>query len=222
MLLLTRTLLIIACLATASLASAPTAGAWSGKDRYCDSWNFANDPDCDSSEYDAEPTPPTGATGATGTTAPALRGDSTWPSPPGGKYGTIRANGRTAYAPKNAPAAVKRMFRAANSITTKPYVWGGGHGRWYDRGYDCSGAVSFVLRAGGFLSRTMVSGELASWGVNGPGKWVQVYAKRTHVFMVIAGVRYDTTPWFPGEKGPRWRSTVRSTKGFALRHPMRY
>lgn len=220
-----KTLLLVACLATVAFATASPAGAWSGKDRYCDAWNFAADPDCRGPRYELNPTPATGATsatGATGPTEPVFRGDTTWPAPPGGKYGTIRANGRTAYAPKNAPAAVKRMFRAANSITKKPYVWGGGHVRWYDRGYDCSGATSFVLRAGGLVFWPMVSGTLAYWGAKGPGKWVQIYANREHVFMVIAGVRFDTTPWYPGEKGPRWRATVRSTKGFALRHPVRF
>lgn len=221
-----RLLILVAALATVAVATASPAGAWSGKDRYCDAWNFAADPDCRAARYNPTPTPATGATGATGSTTsvpdPFLVADKVWPAPPGGKYGVIRANGRTAYAPKSAPPAVKRMFRAANSLTRKPYVWGGGHGSWYSRGYDCSGATSFVLRAGGFVSYPMVSGTLAYWGAGGPGRWVQIYANREHVFMVIAGVRFDTTPWYPGEKGPRWRSTVRSTKGFALRHPVRY
>jgi hypothetical protein len=218
-------LMIVASLVVAGVATASPAGVYAGKDRYCDAWNFAKDPDCKSAKYDLAPTPATGATsatGATGPTEPVFRGDTVWPAPPGGKYGVIRANGRTAYAPKNAPAAVKRMFRAANSLTKKPYVWGGGHSGWYARGYDCSGATSFVLRAGGFVSWPMVSGTLANWGSKGPGRWVQIYANREHVFMVIAGVRFDTTAWYPGEKGPRWRSTVRGTKNFALRHPLRY
>lgn len=223
-----RTLLLVAMMATVAFATASPAGAWSGRDRYCDSWNFAADRDCRSGKYDQPPLTPAGATSATGATGPtaptepAFLGDATWPAPPGGKYGKIRANGRTAYAPNNAPTAVKRMVRAANSISKKPYVWGGGHVRWYDSGYDCSGATSFVLRAGGFVSWPMVSGTLANWGSRGPGRWVRIYANSEHVFMVIAGVRFDTTPWYPGEKGPRWRTTVRSTKGFSLRHPVRY
>lgn len=222
-----KLLLIVASLVVVAVATAAPAGAYTGKDRYCDAWNFAADPDCKSAKYDLPPAPtpatgPTSATGATGPTTPVFRGDTVWPAPKGGKYGVIRANGRTAYAPKNAPAAVKRMFRAANSLTKKPYVWGGGHQSWYSRGYDCSGATSFVLRAGGFVSWPMVSGTLANWGSRGAGRWVQIYANREHVFMVIAGVRFDTTAWFPGEKGPRWRSTVRGTKGFTLRHPLRY
>jgi hypothetical protein len=112
------------------------------------------------------------------------------------------------------------MIRAANSITRKPYVWGGGHGRWFDRGYDCSGATSFVLRAGGYVSWPMVSGELAKWGSKGAGNWVRIYANKTHVFMVIAGMRFDTSAYgSPGGNGPRWRIGVRPTGGFKLRHP---
>jgi cell wall-associated NlpC family hydrolase len=200
------------------------ATAWTRTDGYCDGWNFAKDADCRAARYQYAPTPPTGATGwtgATGATGTDWRGDTDWPSPPKHAYARFRPDGRTVVAPKSAPRAVKRMVRAANSLTKKPYVWGGGHSRWYDNGYDCSGATSFVLRAGGYLSWPMVSGELAYWGSNGPGRWVRVYASGEHVFMIIAGLRFDTSPWFPGERGPRWRATVRGTKGFALRHPLR-
>ena len=109
------------------------------------------------------------------------------------------------------------MIKAANSLTRKPYKWGCGHGKWRDRGYDCSGATSFVLRAGGQLSWPMVSGGLAKWGITGRGRWIQIYANRGHVFMVIAGLRFDTSGY--GESGPRWRIEPRGVKGFRLRHP---
>ena len=60
-------------------------------------------------------------------------------------------NGSLASAPSSAPAAVKAAIAAANSISTTPYVWGGGHGSWYSYGYDCSGAVSFALYGAGLL-----------------------------------------------------------------------
>jgi hypothetical protein len=201
------------------LASA--AGAFKGKDGYCDSWNFVADRDC-RGRLTPAPTVEVGATGATGGAAePPPPGDWTWPAPPGGRYAKIRPDGRTAVAPRSAPRKVKLMVRAANSLTRKPYIWGGGHSSWRSRGYDCSGAVSFVLRRAGYVSWPLVSGQLARWGSGGPGRWVRVYAHGTHVFMVIAGLRFDTSPWGDGESGPRWRSTVRATGGFALRHPLR-
>lgn len=204
---------------------ASAAGAWKGKDRYCDSWNFFKDPDCRASKYQVGPSAPvvapTDVTGPTSELAAPPVGDSVWPAPPGGKYARLSANGRKAVLPRRAPRQVKLMVRAANSLTRKPYVWGGGHARWKDRGYDCSGAVSFVLRRAGYVGWPLVSGQLAHWGSNGPGRWVQVYAHGTHVFMVIAGLRFDTSPWGSGDRGPRWRTTVRPTWGFALRHPLR-
>lgn len=140
-----------------------------------------------------------------------------WPAPPRGAVAKLRANGRTAVAPKSAPPAVKKMIRAANALTRKPYKWGGGHSAWKSRGYDCSGATSYVLRAGRLLNLPMVSGQLAKWGKQGKGRWVQVYAHKNHVFMVIAGLRFDTSG--VGERGPRWRIEERGIKGFKLRHP---
>ena len=163
------------------------------------------------------PSGPTGnePSGPTGPTAPPLQ----WPAPPRGDYATLRANGRTATIPKSAPLKIKQMIKAANSLTHKPYIWGGGHAAWTAKGYDCSGATSYVLHAAGYLSWSMVSGDLAHWGLPGAGKWLRIYANNTHVFMVIAGLRYDTSPMGFGENGPRWRPNVRTTAGFKLRHP---
>lgn len=106
---------------------------------------------------------------------------------------TLMPDGR-ALAPPDAPVAVQNAIRAANRIHKKPYIWGGGHKRWKSKGYDCSGAVSYVLHAAGLLSRPLVSGSLAtSWGAPGIGAWITVYANKAHTFMVIAGLRYDTS-----------------------------
>jgi cell wall-associated NlpC family hydrolase len=174
---------------------------------------YGNQPDDNDGGY-YQPTAPTAPTGPTGPIAPPV---TYWPAPPKGAVAKLRANNRTAVAPKSAPPPVKAMIKAANSLTRKPYVWGGGHGKWYDRGYDCSGSTSFVLRAGGQLSWPMVSGDLAKWGKTGRGRWVQIYANNGHVFMVIAGLRFDTSG--AGESGPRWRAEGRMVKGFRLRHP---
>lgn len=121
--------------------------------------------------------------------------------------------------PSAAPSAVAGAIEAANSIATTPYVWGGGHGSFESSGYDCSGAVSFALHGGGFLSSPLDSTGLETWGVPGPGKWITVYANSGHAWMIIAGLAFDTV----GGPGPRWHSSpVDSTSGFVARHPAGY
>jgi cell wall-associated NlpC family hydrolase len=121
-----------------------------------------------------------------------------------------------ATAPSDAPLAVRLAIQAANQIRHKPYVWGGGHASFSARGYDCSGAVSYVLHAASLLSFPEVSGALARWGVRGDGKWITVYANGGHAFMVIAGLRFDTSG--QGQSGPRWRAESRWFRGFHRRH----
>lgn len=125
-----------------------------------------------------------------------------------------------AIAPPGAPVAVKRVIAAANQIRHRPYVWGGGHRSWFSRGYDCSGAVSYALHGAGLLDVTMVSGQLASWGEAGPGKWITVYANAQHVFMVVAGLRFDTRGDPPGVSGPRWHRGWVDPRKFVARHPL--
>ena len=124
-----------------------------------------------------------------------------------------------ASAPASAPAAVRDAISAANSIATTPYIWGGGHGSFSSSGYDCSGAVSFALHGGGFLSSPLDSTGLETWGVPGPGRWITVYANSGHAWMMIAGLAFDTV----GGPGPRWHSSpVDSPPGFIARHPAGY
>jgi hypothetical protein len=130
-------------------------------------------------------------------------------------------NGR-AIAPPGAPPLVKRVIAAANHINGRPYVWGGGHRSFISKGYDCSGAVSYALHAAGLLDNTMVSGQLAYWGEPGVGKWITVYANNEHVFMVVAGLRFDTRDDWPGVSGPRWKMAApdpRILPRFTARHP---
>jgi peptidoglycan hydrolase-like protein with peptidoglycan-binding domain len=138
-------------------------------------------------------------------------------SGPGGARATLGPDGRTATAPDSAPQQVKDAISAANSITNKPYKYGGGHGSWTDSGYDCSGAVSFALHGGGLLDKPMDSTELERFGASGAGQWITVYANSGHAFVVIAGLRFDTSG--SGEDGPRWRTEARSTSGYVVRHP---
>jgi hypothetical protein len=124
---------------------------------------------------------------------------------------------RTAIAPVGAPPEVVEAVAAANEITRKPYKWGGGHGRWRDKGYDCSGAVSYVLHAAGLLETARYSSGLMSFGDRGRGEWITVYAHGGHAYMEIAGLRFDTSG--RGEEGPRWRLEPRRARGFVKRHP---
>jgi hypothetical protein len=135
-----------------------------------------------------------------------------------GSQAKLGTNG-AAYAPSKAPASVKRAIWAANQLKKKPYKWGGGHGRWKDSGYDCSGSTSYVLHAAGLLNSSMVSGSFARYGKAGAGRWISIYANKGHVFMVIAGMRFDTSPYGSGGKGPRWRISARPAGGFKVRHP---
>jgi hypothetical protein len=128
-----------------------------------------------------------------------------------------------AIAPPGAPARVKQVIAAANRINGRPYVWGGGHLSFRSWGYDCSGAVGYALHGGGLLATTMVSGQLAHWGAAGPGRWISVYANDEHVFMVVAGLRFDTRNDPLGERGPRWKMAspeARILPRFKLRHPV--
>jgi cell wall-associated NlpC family hydrolase len=119
--------------------------------------------------------------------------------------------------PLEAPDAVKRMIEAGNGIARTPYKWGGGHGKWQDTGYDCSGSVSFVLAAAGLLSGPLASGPLMSWGEPGRGKWVTIWTNEGHVFLEVAGIRFDTSA--QRVTGSRWINEMRSTEGFVARHP---
>ncbi len=121
--------------------------------------------------------------------------------------------------PSGAPPAVQAAIEAANSIATTPYIWGGGHGSFSSSGYDCSGAVSFALNGGGFLSSPLDSTGLSTWGEPGPGQWITVYANAGHAWVIIAGLAFDTS----GGAGPRWHpSPVNSPEGFIVRHPPGY
>ena len=126
-----------------------------------------------------------------------------------------------ASAPRSAPPAVKAAIAAANSISTTPYVWGGGHGSWYSYGYDCSGAVSFALYGAGLLDTPLTSGSLETYGEPGPGRWITIYANATHTYAVIAGLRWDTVGDASGT-GPRWHLEPPYPEDFVVRHPTGY
>jgi hypothetical protein len=131
--------------------------------------------------------------------------------------GILQPNGLVS-APPSAPYAVQAIITAGNEVAHLPYVYGGGHGTWIDNAYDCSGSVSFALANAGFLGTQEDSSQLAKFGAPGPGHWVTIYANAQHAYMVVAGIRFDTSGR-DGPRGSRWQAAMRSNAGFTVRHP---
>ena len=151
---------------------------------------------------DSEPRPAgdSGATGLSANTATAL------------------PNG-IALPPLDAPEAVLNVIRAGNIIARTPYKWGGGHGRFQDSGYDCSGSVTYALYYAGLIDGPHVSGELMAYGKPGPGRWITIYANPGHVYMEVAGIRFDTSG--ARDSGSRWQNQRYGNRGgaYEVRHP---
>jgi hypothetical protein len=124
--------------------------------------------------------------------------------------------------PAGAPPAVQAAILAANQIVGKPYRYGGGHRAFTASAYDCSGAVSYALHGGDLVDDPLDSTSFFRWGKAGAGQWITVWTKSSHAFVVIAGLRFDTSAANDpsGLSGPRWRPALRSTRGFRARHPV--
>jgi peptidoglycan hydrolase-like protein with peptidoglycan-binding domain len=135
-----------------------------------------------------------------------------------GEKATLAPDG-TAIAPASAPEAVKRIIAAGNQIHDLPYRYGGGHSAPpnKDSGYDCSGSMSFALQGAGLLKNALDSSGFARWGEAGPGKWVTTYGNAGHSYMVVAGLRFDTSG--RANAGSRWQTSMRSSAGYSERHP---
>jgi hypothetical protein len=144
-----------------------------------------------------------------------------------GPRAQLLSDGQAA-APADAPAAVRGIIAAGNQIAGKPYLYGGGHGVPLNQvasTYDCSSSVEHLLYGGGLLPADYdaVSGTLESFGLPGPGRWVTIYASADHVFMYVAGLRWDTHNAAgpqDGSTGIGWHPLVRSAAGFVVRHPV--
>lgn len=157
--------------------------------------------------------------GATPGTGGAKPGPNQGTTPSGSApvaTGSVALSGFVATAPAGAPAAVQAAVAAGNRLQHKRYRWGGGHESFHDSAYDCSGAVSYVLHGAGLLDFPLDSTGFKHWGERGRGTWITIYANKSHAFMVVGGLRLDTsgTP-----SGPRWRALPRSLHGFVARHP---
>lgn len=183
----------------------PSSDDWAGDDEAFDDRGPHDEQAYDSADVEqSEPTP-----------------DSQWPGdrPTVSGSRAVLRNG-IAYAPSRAPQNVKNAIWAVNSLRRKPYVWGGGHRSFHDRGYDCSGAVSYALHYAGVLSSPMPSTGFLGYGRRGRGRWITIYSRRGHTFAIIAGLRLDTTDFQRGgNTGPRWHVDGRETRGFVARHP---
>jgi len=147
-----------------------------------------------------------------GLTADGIVGPATWSAlgHPGRRVVLKRRGG-------GGSDVVARVVAAANRIQSKPYKYGGGHARWNDTGYDCSGSVSYALHGGGLLSSPLTSGGFMRWGAPGKGRRITIYASPSHVYMVVDGRRFDTTG--RSETGSRWQASDRSSAGYVVRHP---
>ena len=163
---------------------------------------------------------PSTALGAKGSGGVGMGGSGDTPPTEGQTTRGSKAKLKNGFAipPANAPRKVVRAINAANQIVkNKPYCMGGGHARRRDRCYDCSGSVSYALTGAGLLEYAMPSGSFNRWGEPGKGRWITVYANTGHAYIVIAGLRFDTSG--RGEDGPRWRPEPRSGSGYTVRHP---
>jgi hypothetical protein len=182
------------------------------------------------------PSPTTPSTG--GASFPSDAPTSATPMTTPGSEAKLLPDG-TAAAPADAPIAVQKAVWAANRLQHKPYIYGGGHASFKSRGYDCSGTVSYALHGGKLLSSPLDSSSFMRWGRRGKGQWITIYTNPGHAYMVIAGLRLDTSrAGLYGatmskrklkhvaasslENGPRWRPVGRSSRGFMRRHPVGY
>jgi hypothetical protein len=150
----------------------------------------------------------------------ALQGNTGGAQPvaPAGEDATLGPDG-LAIAPASAPPEVQQVIAAANAIVGKPYRYGGGHGKFEDSAYDCSGSESYALHGADLIDRPMDSTEFMSWGEPGEGTWITSYANSGHSFLVVAGLRFDTGYNDSSSSGPKWSDKMRPTSGYTARHP---
>ncbi|HEY6759710.1 MAG TPA: hypothetical protein VI318_09475 [Baekduia sp.] len=235
--------LAVLALACACLAAGVAACGSSSSDGPVQAWKIEDPylPPPDPASYARAPKEPAAAATQQAPATPAGGADTPASGAPsdaqvqadleqayGGKGGSdldqaAISSGGLAIVPDTAPRKVVALMHAANDVARKPYVYGGGHGRnageiWTDSAYDCSGSVSYALAAAGYLKGPETSGTLMSFGKPGPGKWVTIYANAGHAFMIVAGLRFDTS----GRQvtGTRWQDAkARSYAGFTVRHP---
>ena len=152
-----------------------------------------------------------------GLTVDGIVGPATWRALGHPEIKAVLRQRRFRRGRRGLPPVVRQVIRAGNRIARAPYRYGGGHRRWRDSGYDCSGSVSFALHGAGLLASPLPSGAFKRWGAPGAGRWITIYANASHMYMVVAGRRFDTSGL--SERGTRWTREGRSSAGFTVRHP---
>jgi hypothetical protein len=129
----------------------------------------------------------------------------------------VEAHAQTVKMSARSYQRLKAMIAKAKDINRHHYhyLWGGGHNASFSGPYDCSGAVSAVLHAGGYLGSPEVSGQMETFGQPGKGL-VTIYANKTHVYMCILGYYFGTSSANPGGGAGWFRGSARA--GFVVRH----
>jgi cell wall-associated NlpC family hydrolase len=145
---------------------------------------------------------------ASGAAAPAPQGQAQQPAIGVGALPATPVPG-----PAGGPN-VEAMIKLADSLLGKPYVVGGGHAGFVTdetalSGFDCSGFVSAVLHAGGYLTAPVDTTALPDQAgmLPGPGQFVTIYdralpGQNGHVIIEIDGQFYESGgragPWGGG------------------------
>lgn len=146
------------------------------------------------------------------------------------------ANGHVALIPAGAPPAVQQMLIAGNELQDLPYGPAGHPNPVGAPNQDCSSSVNYLLLRAGvrslgeLLRENPLAQSYPSWGLPGTGRWVSIYATTRptdHVFIVVAGLRLDTshngTDTGPNrdQDGPRWRllDHIPTWARWSVRHP---
>ncbi len=155
---------------------------------------------------------------------------------PGERAVLSPADGHLALVPGDVPPAVQAMVIAGNELQDLPYGPAGHPDPLGATSEDCSSTVNYVLYRAGVrpLAEILRENPLAQgyvdWGLPGPGRWVTIYATNAptpHVFIVVAGLRLDTshdgTDTGPNrdQDGPRWRilGHIPTWAHWSVRHP---
>lgn len=142
-----------------------------------------------------------------------------------GARAELRPSGLAAI-PAAAPSAVRRAIAAGNAISDRPYRLVHFPTHLGNPSYDCSSSTSHLLWAARrHGTAPWVAAQFMRYGRAGPGRWISVLANSGHVFLLVAGLRFDTSRYDragapnAGESGPRWRLGPRPSTNFVVRHP---